>query len=419
MPEEYVDAEEKDFEAGVDTKEWLLDTLCRDQFLLRYARETEVYWTSPHSLPELDYDGARQKEGGRAWTDQDAIWSPQGTYLVTFHNRGLLLWGGRDFVELKRLAHDGVHKASFTQDERFLFTWSGYEYNEKPAGALIVWDLRTVGGKAKMVREFKQLVRERDDVDSQWSPDGRYLMRLDRDGTTKKELLKVYDASAPGMPLLNKRSIAVAGARDVVFPPAGKNIAAWWCPEGDSDTPAVVRLMSFPERKVIREKNLFMVVGCKMHWHPDGTFLCVQVTRHSKTKKTQFTQFQLFRVNERDVPIQMIEVKQKVHSFAWEPSGTRLSIVHGDGTRFNIDVYDMGRPGTAKPLKKFTMADKPFNTVCWSPTGTYAVLASLQVRRCAASLPRHAARHGYRTGRPLSVASRVPTTCNSSPAQHP
>jgi len=261
----------------------------------------------------------------------------------------------------------------FTADERFVATWSGHPENPHPEGALVVWDTRT----NMKLREFKQQSRYADEPDMCWSPDGAFLARLG--GTRGKEMIQVYET--PSMALQNKASIRAIGAQELSFPPAGQNILAWWCPEVGNSA-ACVRLMRLPERKVVREKNLFQVKSCKMHWHPEGTFLCVQVTRVSRTGRTEFTNFQLFRMAERDIPIQMVEVRDDVRDFSWEPKGTRFSIIHGEGSKFAIDFYDMGPEGTVEPAKIDTVEDKNHNRVIWSPNGTYCVMASLQLTAC-------------------------------------
>ena len=44
--------------------------------------------------PQHQYDGARQKEVAQCWCKQYLQWSPEGTYLVTFHAQGIKLWAG-------------------------------------------------------------------------------------------------------------------------------------------------------------------------------------------------------------------------------------------------------------------------------------------------------------------------------------
>lgn len=48
-------------------------------------------------------------------------------------------------------------------------------------------------------------------------------------------------------------------------------------------------------RTEIRQKNLFSVADVRLHWHPEGTYLAVRVDQHTKTKKSTYTTFQMFR----------------------------------------------------------------------------------------------------------------------------
>ena len=80
-----------------------------------------------------------------------------------------------------------------------------------------------------------------------------------------------------------------------------------------------------------------------MHWQMDGAYLCVkvervQVQRLKKKKDAEFkrrdgenekklkylgTTFELFRLDDRDVPIETLEIKERVFGFFWEPYGHR------------------------------------------------------------------------------------------------
>lgn len=67
-----------------------------------------------------------------------------------------------------------------------------------------------------------------------------------------------------------------------------------------------------------------------MHWQSAGDFLCVQVTRTTRRGKTQFTSMELFRLRDKNVPIEMLKIEDPVIHFAWEPSRTRFSVIHGN-----------------------------------------------------------------------------------------
>ena len=48
---------------------------------------------------------------------------------------------------------------------------------------------------------------------------------------------------------------------------------------------------------------------CKLYWQNQGDFLCVKVDRHTKTKKSIFCNLEIFRVREKDFPVEVVELK--------------------------------------------------------------------------------------------------------------
>jgi translation initiation factor 3 subunit B len=84
-------------------QKWLTDDKARDQLVIRFGHDTEVYWND-----------ARQKKPEPVhkrsyWTESYVQWSPIGTYLVTLHKQGAAVWGGADtFTRLMRYQHSMV-----------------------------------------------------------------------------------------------------------------------------------------------------------------------------------------------------------------------------------------------------------------------------------------------------------------------
>ena len=52
------------------------------------------------------------------WTETYVRWSPKGTYLATFHQRGIALGGGEKFKQSQRFSHQGVQLIDFSPCER-------------------------------------------------------------------------------------------------------------------------------------------------------------------------------------------------------------------------------------------------------------------------------------------------------------
>ena len=89
--------------------------------------------------PEKVCGGEREKAGGRVWCESYVQFSPQGTYLATFHRPGVKLWGGESFEAQGRFIHADVSMLDFSPCENYLVT---YAYGGPQAGAIVVWDIR-------------------------------------------------------------------------------------------------------------------------------------------------------------------------------------------------------------------------------------------------------------------------------------
>lgn len=83
--------------------EWCVDRRGRDQFVVRYMDETEIFFNdAQRNSPESVY----RRE---IWTDGFVQWSPRGTYMTTVHTKGVAIWGGPSFKRLQRFSHPQVN----------------------------------------------------------------------------------------------------------------------------------------------------------------------------------------------------------------------------------------------------------------------------------------------------------------------
>ena len=126
---------------------------------------------------------------------------------------------------------------------------------------------------------------------------------------------------------------------------------------------------------------------CKLHWQDSGDFLCVKVDRLTKTKKATYCNLEVFRVREKAIPIQVIEIKDTVTAFAWEPKGDRFALITsndptlgqeliGSTIRTSINFYQLDpRKGDFVHLKSFDQ--KTCNRIFWSPRGRHVVFGTL------------------------------------------
>jgi translation initiation factor 3 subunit B len=365
-PETYEPPERTNFDnQQVTHSSWLLDHWGRDQFIIRYGKETRVYWNDPYRKANdqgrvLQYGGEREKTNNKTWTDSYVAWSPQGSYLATFHRPGILLWGGDEFQRLGRFMHPGVNVVAFSPSEKYIITSNGQDRTgpKDQNWCIQVWDIKT----QKMMRGFDK-ANTRSWPAFHWSFDDRFFARAGVD------VISVYET--PHMGLLDKKSIKVPGVQQIAWCPS-KSVLAYWVPEVDN-VPAKVALMEFPSRTLLREKHLYSVSNVKMHWQSAGEYLCVKMER-KKTKKTAVQNFEIFRLNQKSVPVEVLEMEDQVIAFAWEPRGNHFALVHGNPARPDVSFYKL----TKKTLEKVkTLENRAANCLFWSPTGDYIIIAGL------------------------------------------
>ncbi|RUS90727.1 hypothetical protein EGW08_001531 [Elysia chlorotica] len=364
IPEEWVPPEPKDYEDLGNLRNWLMNKECYDQFSVIYGEgeKTAIFLNTP--------EPTKVEERAR-WTETYVRWSPQGTYLATFHQRGIALWGGPDFRRIMKFGHQGVQLIDFSPCERYLVTFSPLQDSQEDPQAIIIWDI--LSGVKK--RGFHCESRSTWPI-FKWNHNGDYFARIGED------TISIYET--PSFGLKDKKSLKIPAVRDFTWSPTD-NILAFWVPE-QSNTPARVTLVEIPSRKELCVRNLFNVADCRMHWQKSGDHLCVKVDRY-KAKKVEnkdqvkysgiYYNFELFRIREKQIPVDKVEEKEQVLAFAWEPVGNKFAYIHGEAPRISVTFYKIHPNGGKVELFK-TLEKKAANHLFWSPNGQFIVLAGLR-----------------------------------------
>ncbi|KAL8396566.1 hypothetical protein RB594_003589 [Gaeumannomyces avenae] len=372
----------------------------RDQFVMFRGDHVGVYWNNERDAPENIVDRPN-------WTESFVQWSPLGTYLMSMHMQGVQLWGGPKWDRLGRFPHPFVTMAAFSPQENYLVTWSTRPIEIPDSGhpALsidddgknyVIWDIAT----GKPLRSFANLDLPSEDSSKpprknpwpafKWASDDKYVARL-----TPGQSISVYEL--PRMNLLDKTSIKIEGVMDFEWAPSRpqregiktyEQLFCYWTPEIGSN-PAKVGLMSLPSKEVVRSLNLFSVSDVKLEWQSEGAYLCVKVDRHSKSKKSQATTLEIFRVKEKGVPVEVVDtIKDTVINFAWEPKGDRFLIITtttptgevavAPKTAVSFFCPEKSKGPTAGNFKLLRTLDKKnSNAIYWSPRGRFVVVATV------------------------------------------
>lgn len=364
IPELWEEPEIRPYEDRGNLRNWLLNKDCYDQFSVIYdaGEKTAIFANSP--------EPTKIEERSR-WTETYTRWSPQGLYLATFHAKGIALWGGEKFTQFQRFSHPGVQLIDFSPCERYLVTFSPLQDKLEDPQAVIIWDVRT--GQKK--RGFHCESQTTWPI-FKWSPDGSFFARMGTD------TISIYET--PSFGLLDKKSVKIQSIRDFSWSPTD-NLIAYWVPE-ESNTPARVTLIELPSRNELCVRNLFNVADCKMHWQKSGDHLCVKVDRYAKARKVDekeqlkysgiYYNFEIFRIREKQIPVDKVEVKEQVLAFAWEPVNNKFAFIHGENPRIGVSFYAIQPKGKVDHLKTFEK--RTANHLFWSPNGQFIVLAGLR-----------------------------------------
>lgn len=86
--------------------------------------------------------------------------------------------------------------------------------------------------------------------------------------------------------------------------------------------------------------------------------------------------FNVFRVREKQIPVDSIEQKDVVVAFAFEPHGRKFACIHGEAPRIHVSLYEVKTAGSVELVKVFEKCQA--NCLFWSPNGQFLVLAGLR-----------------------------------------
>eukprot|EP01059_Diplonema_ambulator_P025100 TRINITY_DN42088_c0_g1_i1.p1 TRINITY_DN42088_c0_g1~~TRINITY_DN42088_c0_g1_i1.p1 ORF type:complete len:702 (+),score=337.86 TRINITY_DN42088_c0_g1_i1:36-2108(+) len=367
--------------------EYLCDAAAREQYFIRYAgassskkdveHQMEIYWNDYQVINATDQTDVMKLVYKKPnWTTLFAKWSPLGTYLVTFTEKGLNLWGGEKWTSMGQFPHNEVQLIDWSPKEKYLITW---------ASELIVWDVQ-LGKKIRRVQAPYTGAGAK--CPFKWSHDEQFLAKLSEDNILLYDLnngMKLYQPDKE-----RTTTIYMPGIKNLEWSPTD-NYFCYWVPEANN-TPARVTLVEVVTKVMpdgttdftfnnIAQRNLYRVQNIRMTWHPQGHFLACKVERIKKSQSGAQTvsAYELFRIRHKDVAVETIELPEQVIAFDFEPKGHRFALIHGPSdVKLSVSFYTMGgvKAGEVKLLGTFPQ--KQVNHMYWSPKGKYLLLAGMK-----------------------------------------
>ena len=378
-------------------RHWLIEEPRMEQLLTRFDDETEISWVDPlDPNPKLYYGGEREKVSGKKWCDLNVEFSPNGSYLITYHGPGVAVWSGKHFGNKTRFEHTHVAGAFFSPDEQYLITYR-HAMSLEDRGVVKVW--RVLNGE--LLRSFGHtqgvVTTEINECGFLWSPSSQYVCRIVHGSIFVYETatMKLLTDPRTGQPApLRYQNVKVISWNPSVGEESGDQLAVW-TPEG-SNEPASLVVVDVVSRREVTAKKLFSTGDspAELFWHPDGDFLALKASRLlTRSKKTGKSIFDIIRLKEKGCPTETIDAfGSTLVSVAWEPvTNGRLALIVGDEKKVTPSATNPTGIAMEYKLKLYTIAsgkpiDEPgkdhilpllnasWNMVSWSPNGQHFLL---------------------------------------------
>jgi len=155
------------------------------------------------------------------------------------------------------------------------------------------------------------------------------------------------------------------------------NIIALWTLE-KANNPARLVLVEIPSRNELAARSRTQAEA-RMVWQSEGDFLCLLVTKLSKTGKKGTTNLEIFRIREKGVPVDVIEIKDTIKGFHWETASNRFAVITTDetGHKPKLVFYVLGVE-KCECVCSLDLPSNSFTDVFWAPGGQYFVCAAMQ-----------------------------------------
>lgn len=208
--------ETRPYKAFGNPKWWLENNKGRDQYIIQYGgtqtnagEKVAVFWNKPND-PENKPVVIKDR-----WTEATVQWSPRGTYIATYHTKGVALWAGPNFEQIARFPHENVRALDFSPCENYIVTYCPPQGKYKEtAEAVRIYEIRT----QELKRAFSA---HRETVTNwpyfKWSFDGSFF------ACSRNNTLSIYET--PSFALLDKKPVRIEELQNFAWSPKQRYLA--------------------------------------------------------------------------------------------------------------------------------------------------------------------------------------------------
>lgn len=356
-------------------QDWLLDHRFREQLLVRVQNRHYLQW----------FDHIKKDEpilSGNTFADYGEVikfeWSKSGSYLVTFHDLGFALWGGKNFEKLNFFKHPEVQNVEFSSCETYAISFNGTVNDAPNSENYIVWRVAA----AYKIRSFKATQGETWGC-YKWSFDSKYLASVGND------LLNIYELPSCQRildPQTQKRApLKIPNVQNLEWKP-NKNIlciAAFKSQASKGESTGKIYLVEVPSRQIIKWKTItWEFVSCEINWETSGNKIVLVLKKIVKNKKFS-TVIQIGEIKHNNVTVEEHEFTD-AKTVNVDESGKKIAVLSQDPSAkdaqligYTVELYRTDEEIRGKYLQKIgTLPEKPVSHVLWSPSGTFFALVN-------------------------------------------
>lgn len=261
----------------------------------------------------------------------------------------------------------------FSPNEEFLLTWNGTEPGRDENAVRI---FRVLSGECMRKCHTPRVSPVNDNAmfpHFRWSKDGRFFAECNESTILVRDTL-TFDLIKDEED--RKRSLKYDNLQTFQWSPKDNIIALWTLEKANN--PARLVLIELPSRTELAARSRTQVEAT-MHWQSEGDFLCLLVTKLSKTGKRGATNLEIFNIRKKNIPVDIVEVKDIVKHFAWEKGGNRFALITTDetGHRPRLSFYVLGNE-KCEVTCSLDLPANSFTDIFWAPGGQYFVCAAMQ-----------------------------------------
>lgn len=312
-----------------------------------------------------------------------SLLSPCGKYLAYSKKDYVMIMHGEKFEKkFSKLDLPNVYDMKFSPNGNFLSTWQRISaVNDQPLNVKI-WHLKSKSDTDNLELVFQYGANSQNDWSLQFSKLDNYVIRQ----VNKQLRIVKIDPKSSGIKFDFEKPYAFLKQEETkqsfstyLISPAENPTICTFTPE-KAGKPAHLTIWPITEGEITKKittKTFFKADSCQLKWNPMGNaVLCVATTDFDSSNQSYYGENTLYLLSFQGVngtlggnSVRVALSKEgPVHDFTWSPTSRQFGVVHGYMPA-TVTFFDI------RGNVVHSLADQAKNTLSFSPTGRYILIA--------------------------------------------